>query len=192
MRRARGLAWGVLAGLALVFGGAARAEDKGVIVNFSGLKSRTPANWKEETPDNKMRFAQFSLPKVKGDTEDAQLVIFKGLGGSSKANIERWKAQFIPPAGKKMEDVAKVSQVKVAGNEGAYLDVSGTYKFNPAPFNPRSKTVNRPNYRMLAIHLNVKIDDDTQEVYHIRLTGPAKTVAQYKAGFDSWLKGFKK
>jgi gluconolactonase len=193
MRRGRGLAWGVLAGLAVVLAGPARADDKGVIVNFSGLKSRAPANWKEETPANKMRFAQFSLPKVKGDSEDGELVIFKGLGGSAKQNIERWKGLFTPPAGKKIDDVAKVKEITVGGNanEGSYLDISGTYKFNPMPFNPRSKTVNRPGYRMLALHLSVKIDDDTREVYHVRLTGPAKTVAHYKAGYDAWLKGFK-
>jgi hypothetical protein len=28
--------------------------------------------------------------------------------------------------------------------------------------------------------------------YHIKLTGPAKTVDEAKKGFDEWLKGFKK
>src|SRR5579862_1403737 len=68
-------------------------KDKGTVVTLDGLSSRTPAEWKEQEPDNKMRFAQFSLPKAKDDKSDAELVIFKGLGGTAKDNIERWKAQ---------------------------------------------------------------------------------------------------
>ena len=30
------------------------------------------------------------------------------------------------------------------------------------------------------------------DVYHIKFTGPAKTVAEQKKAFDEWLKGFKK
>jgi hypothetical protein len=177
----------VLAGVALAFSPGARGENKGVEVSLDGLKSKAPASWKEEAPANKMRFMQFKLPKVKGDTEDAELVIFKGLGGAAKANIDRWKAQFRAPAGKKIDDVSKVTEIKIGGSEATLLDISGTYLFNPAPFNPRSKTVARPNYRMLAIHF-----EGPTTVYHIKLTGPAKTVEHHKAGFDAWVKGFKK
>jgi hypothetical protein len=40
---------------------------------------------------------------------------------------------------------------------------------------------------MLAVHY-----EGPKEVYHIRLTGPAKTVEHYRPGFEAWLKGFKK
>ncbi len=185
MRKALGLV--VLAGVALAFGPAGRAEDKGTVVSLDGLKSKTPASWKEEAPSNKMRFAQFRLPKVKGDVEDAELVIFKGLGGAPKANVERWKGQFRAPAGKKIDEVSKVSEMKIAGNDAVLLDVTGIYLYNPAPFNPRSKTVARPGYRMLAIHF-----EGPETIYHIKLTGPAKTIEHHKAGFDAWIKGLKK
>jgi hypothetical protein len=157
------------------------------VVTLDGLTSRTPAAWKEEAPSNKMRFAQFRLPKAKDDKEDAELVIFKGLGGSAKANVDRWKKQFLAPPGKKLDDVAKVAEVKIAGRPATLLDVSGTYLYNPQPFNPRSKSEKRPGYRMLAIHF-----DGPAEVYHIKLAGPAATIEAHKKGFDDWLKGFKK
>jgi hypothetical protein len=134
-----------------------------------------------------MRFAQFKLPKAKDDKEDAELIIFKGLGGTANQNIDRWKKQFVAPKGKTIDDVSKVTDIKIGGSEAKLLDVEGTYMYNPAPFNPASKTVARPHYRMLAIHF-----DGPRDVYHIKLTGPAKTIEQYKKGFDSWLAGFKK
>jgi len=139
-------------------------------VTLDGMTSKTPAAWKEETPSNRMRFAQFKLPKAGDDKEDAELIIFKGLGGTANANIDRWKMQFVPPAGKKLDDVAKVEKVKIAGEDATQLTIEGTYKFNPAPFNPASKSESRPGYKMIAIHF-----DGPKDVYHIKLTGPAKT-----------------
>jgi hypothetical protein len=188
-----------LCSLVLLFGAVAcsstAADDKekpkeggkGAVVTLDGLRSRAPAGWKEEAPSNKMRFAQFRIPKAKDDNEDGELIIFKGLGGTAKANVDRWKKQFQAPAGKKIEDAAKVEEIKIAGRNATLLDVSGTYLYNPQPFNPRSKTERRPGYRMLAIHF-----DGPDNVYHIKFTAPAATVEAHKKAFDEWIKGFKK
>jgi hypothetical protein len=162
-----------------------KAKGKGVVVQLDEFKSTTPGEWKEEAPENTMRYAQFLLPKAKDDKKDANLVIFKGLGGGVTANIKRWKDQFIPPEGKTIDDVAKVSTIKIGSKEATMLDVSGTYKFKARPFDPQSKEEQLPNYRMLAIYF------DGEAPYQIRLTGPAKTVDSYKKGFDEWIKGFK-
>lgn len=163
-------------------------KDKGkkVVVDLDGLKSTTPGDWKEEAPANRMRFMQFRLPKKGDDKEDAELIIFKGLGGGAKANVERWKKQFVPPKDKQIDDVAKVEEIKIGDRPALKLDVYGTYLFNPQPFNPRSKSEEKPNYRMLAIYL-----DGSENPYQIKLTGPAKTVEAYKNGFDEWVKSFK-
>jgi hypothetical protein len=178
----------LLAGTWLLLTAGSFAADKGTVVTLDGLSSKTPGEWVEETPSNRMRFAQFKLPRAKGDKEDAELIIFKGLGGGAKANVERWKGQFRPPAGKKIDDVSKVTEIKIGGSDATVLDVSGTYLYNPAPFNPKSKTEPRPDYRMVAIYFVGPKDNP----YQIKLTGPAKTVEQYKKGFDEWVKGFKK
>jgi hypothetical protein len=173
--------WLLLPGLVMVTLGARAEDKKGTVVDLDGLKSVAPADWKAEKPANKLRFMQFALPKVKDDKADAELVIFKGFGGSAKENLQRWKEQFIPPKGKKIDDVAKVKEMKVAGAELTYLDVSGTYLFAT-----KNKTEKRPDYRMLAVHF-----EGEKSVFHIKLVGPAKTVEKYKKGFDEWLKAFK-
>ena len=66
-----------------------------------------------------------------------------------------------------------------------YLDVKGAYKYKAAPFDPNSKTVLMENSRMLAAHV------DANDIYHIKLTGPAKTVEKYRDGFEKWLANFK-
>ena len=161
-------------------------KGKGVVVDLDGLKSTTPGDWKEEAPSNRMRLTQFRLPKKGDDKEDAELVIFKGLGGGSKANLERWKKQFLPPKGKNIDDVAKVTEIKLGDRPAVFVDIQGTYLFNAAPFNPRSKAEEKPNYRMLAIYF-----DGEKDPYQIKLTGPAKTIEAYKKGFDEWVKNFK-
>jgi hypothetical protein len=161
-------------------------KSKGVVVDLDGAKATTPGDWKEEAPANRMRFMQFRLPKKGDDKEDAELVIFQKLGGGSKANVDRWKGMFVPPEGKKIDDVAEVKEIKIGDRPATYLDVRGTYKFRLQPFNPRSKEEKKPNYRMLAIYF-----EGPKEPYQIRLTGPAKTVEAYKKGFDEWLKNFK-
>ncbi len=161
-------------------------KGKGVVVDLDGLKSTTPGDWKEEAPSNRMRLTQFRLPK-KGDGKDAaELVIFKGLGGGGKANVERWKKQFEAPEGKNIDDVSEVKEIKIGDRPAVYLDVRGTYLFTLQPFNPRSKKEKRPDYRMLAIYF-----DGPKEIYQIKLTGSAKTVEAYKRGFEEWVKNFK-
>jgi hypothetical protein len=170
--------------------GESNADDKdkgkGVIADLDGLKSTTPGAWKEETPSNNMRYMQFRLPKKGGDKSDAELVIFKGLGGGSKANVKRWKEQFAAPKGKSIDDVAKVTDIKLGGRDAVYVDIQGTYLSSSQPFNPRAKKEEKPEYRMLAIYF-----DGPRDPYQIKLTGPAKTVEAYKKGFDDWLKNFK-
>jgi|SRR5215469_16346075 len=186
MRRA---SWIALPALALGLALAARGADKdqGAVVEMDGLRSHAPAGWKQETPANRMRYAQFRLPKQGEDKADGDVVVFKGLGGSADANVKRWKGMFQPPAGKSIDDVAKVKEMKIGGRPAVYLDISGTYVVRVRPFDPNSPTEKKAGYRMLAVQW-----DGPDNPYQIRLTGPAKTVEHYKKGFDEWLQGFKK
>lgn len=163
-----------------------KEKGTGVVVDLDGLQATTPGNWKEEKPANKLRYMQFRLAKKGDDKDDAELVIFKGLGGGSKANIQRWKDSFVPPEGKTIDDVAKVEEIKIGGRPATLVDIHGTYKVKLQPFNPRSKVEQKANYRMLAIYY-----DGSDNPYQIKLTGPAKTIEVYKKGFDGWVKSFK-
>ena len=133
-----------------------------------------------------MRFLQFKLPHAKDDKTDAEVVIFKGITGSVKDNVKRWKEMFIPPEGKTLDDVSKVTELKVGDVMVTYLEVSGTYLYKARPFDPNAKPEKLEGYRMLAV-----VFDGPKNPYHIRLVGPAKTVEQNQKGFEEWIRGFK-
>ena len=182
MRRA---AWMLAAALACVsacgYTNGSADDAKGTEVDLDGIKATTPPDWKKEEPSNNFRWMQFRVPHAKGDTDDAELAISKGLGGGADANVARWKGSFKPPAGKGIDDVAKVGDIEIGGRKATYLDVSGTYS---VPFAPKPDS--RPDYRMLAVYY-----DGKDNVYTFKLVGPAATVDAAKKGFDEWLKAFK-
>jgi hypothetical protein len=164
--------------------GAALAGD----VEIAGMKSKAPAGWKEETPANEMRLAQFKLPKAEGDPEDAQLTIyyFKGGSGTAEQNMQRQLAKFKPAEGKdKVEE--KLDKIKVGTVDAPYQDLTGTFLSKFPPNAPTAKVTEKSNYRQLYIVLLVPEKGD----YYAALVGPAKTVEKHKKEFDDWLKAFK-
>ncbi|MFL5243840.1 MAG: hypothetical protein ACJ8FY_17195 [Gemmataceae bacterium] len=168
------------------------ADDKkkdGTAVELDGLKSKAPADWKTEPTTNQMRAYQFKLPNAKDEKANAELIIFyfgPGGGGSAEENVKRWKGMMAPPQGKKIDDVAKVDKFKVGDVAVTYLDVEGTYLAKERPFDPNSKVEKKPDYRMLGV-----VFESPKGPYFMRVTGPAKTVAEQKKAFDGWLKNFK-
>ena len=165
-----------------------KEEKKRAVVEIDGLKSAVPADWKQEEVTSKFRTHHFRIPHVPDDKTDAEMMIFffgAGSGGSADANVKRWKGMFIPPEGKKIDDVAKVENFKVGDVNVTYLDVQGTYRFKERP-DPRSKEELRPDQRMLGV-----VFESPKGPYFIRLVGPAKTVTHNKKAFEDWVKGFK-
>lgn len=159
------------------------AADKGVTVEWGGVKSTTPAGWKEETPSNKMRMAQFKLAKEKGDPEDAELALFASPGGGSvDANLERQVKKF------ELAKDAKpaVSKVKIGKEDATYQDIKGTLLKKFPPFDPNAKITKVEDYRQIYV-----IFEGKDAVYSLTLLGPAKTVEKHKKDFDEWLKNFK-
>lgn len=168
--------------VALVAAGAL-AQDKGVAVEWGGFKSTTPAGWKEETPSNKMRLAQFKLAKEKGDPEDAELALFASPGGGTvDANLERQVKKF------ELAKDAKpaVSKVKVGKADATYQDITGTLLKKFPPFDPNAKITKVENFRQIYVIFEVE-----NAVYSLTLLGPTKTVEKHKKDFDEWLKNFK-
>jgi hypothetical protein len=159
----------------------------GTPVTIDGLTSSVPAAW-VEAPPKPMRVKSFVIPHVEGDTIDAEFVIFHfgaGGGGDVESNLTRWKGMFVPPEGKKIDDVAKTQKFKVSGVDVTLLDIHGTYKYKPAPMAPQEEL--RPGQRMLGV-----VFASPQGPYFMRFVGPEKTIEKNKKDFDKFLKGFKK
>jgi hypothetical protein len=154
-----------------------------LVVTLDGLSSPAPADWKEQPVSGPMRVKHFIVPRVAGDTRDAEVIVFyfgAGQGGDPEQNVARWRSMFDPPGG-------KVETFKVGAVKTTVLDVSGTYLFKARPVDPSLEAERRPDHRMIGV-----VFETPNGPYFIRFVGPQKTVAKHKPAFDAWLKGFKK
>jgi len=163
----------------------ANAQDKGTVVEVGGLKATTPADWKKEKPSNLLRSFQFRLPEVK-DLPGAEVIV-SPESPSPEKSFPRWKTQFIPPEGKTLDDVSKISKWEVKGATVSVLDVSGTWKYKERPQDPTSKEMLLDNYRVVWV---VVAETDGSATY-LRMSGPQTSVdAQFK-GFEAFVKALK-
>ncbi|MFH1572710.1 MAG: hypothetical protein ABIG68_01935 [Acidobacteriota bacterium] len=146
------------------------------------LQFSAPADWVAETPASSMRQAQYRLPRVVGDLEDAELVVFffQGQGGSVEANIERWIAQFARPDGSPPSDAARTERHQVNGIPITIVEVSGTYMASSGPM--LSEVQAKPQFRMLAA-----VAEAAGGPWFFKLTGPEKTIARWEKSFFTFL-----
>ncbi len=178
----------VLALAVAALGGYALADDKAPTLKLAGMTGTAPAGWKEETPSNRMRLAQFKVPKAEKDKEDAELSVFVSPGGGGvDANLKRQEVKFKIPEGVKKEDAIKLDKVKVGSFEGKYQDIAGTFLFKAAPFDPNAKVTEKEGYRQLYVIFEAK----EGEVVSMILVGPAATIEKNKKSFEEFLKSFK-
>jgi len=144
--------------------------------------------WRATAPSSNMRKAQFTLPRVAGDSEDAELVVYyfgAGQGGSVEANLERWYKQFAQPDSSASADKAQVTRDTVDGMNLTMVDLGGTYVAQVTPGAPERH--NKPNFRMLAAVL-----ETAEGPYFFKLVGPDQTIAQRAPGFQQFMKSARK
>src|SRR5947209_5055330 len=90
------------------------AQERGEAVELGKLKSRVPADWAKEKPYEPSCYRQYRLEPVGDDKLPTRLTIDpleKGNAVNAAKQVERWKATFFPPEGKKLDDVAKVREL---------------------------------------------------------------------------------
>lgn len=138
-------------------------------VKVEDLALAVPEDWVQQPPANKLRLAQFEIPKAEGDSDASELVVshFGGGGGGAQANVERWVQQFLPK-----ERAAKVTTGTSPQGEYIFVDITGTYK---KPIGPpiAGKFEELPNARMLGVIINIKGKGN----YFLKLAGPSKSVS---------------
>ena len=147
----------------------------------AGLEYETPSTWISETPSSSMRLAQYRLPRLEGDPEDAELAVFYfgGQGGSVQANVDRWIGQFSNPDGSSVTH-PQVSERKINGISLTIVDVRGTYHQAQGPM--MAQTTAKENYRMLAA-----VAEGPSGSTFFKLTGPQPTVDHFEESFNSFL-----
>ena len=137
-----------------------------------------PKSWKVETPSSNMRTAQLKIPKAEGDTEDAELAVFK-LGGGVDANVKRWAGQFGGDNSMKSKKTLKTA----SGDEATVVEYEGTYTAMTMSGTGEPKA----GYKMMAAIIPTKDGGEFQ----IKMPGPAKTIDASKADFERLVESFK-
>jgi hypothetical protein len=147
----------------------------------SGLRFTAPSGWISEAPTSSMRQAQYRLPKVEGDGEDAELAVFffQGGGGGVQANVDRWIGQFSKADSSPANDIAKTTHKAAHGIPLTIVDVTGTYDGGMAT---QKEPAVKPNYRMLAA-----VAEAANGPWFFKLSGPAKTVLKWQPSFEAFL-----
>ena len=154
-----------------------------VAVGQPVLRYDAPDGWLERPSESPMRVTEFLLPRVPGDEENAELVVFYfgGGGGGVEANLERWIGQMEQPDGRSSFEVASTTGFDANGLAVTVLDVPGTYV---AAVSPGSATrLNRPNFRLMAA-----VVETPAGPYFFKLTGPIRTVARWEDPFGTFLR----
>jgi hypothetical protein len=158
----------------------------GALFAQATLRYETPDDWVESPSASPMRVAEFRLPRVPGDPEDAELVVFYfgGSGGSVEANLERWIGQIEQPDGRSSFEVASTTGFDADGAAVTVLDVPGTYV---AAVSPGSATrLNKPNFRLLAA-----VVESQAGPYFFKLIGTDRTVARWDGTFTTFLRSIR-
>jgi len=148
------------------------------------LQFTVPEGWVVQIPSSNMRKAQFQLPKVEGDAEDAQLVLFHfgGEGGSKDANFDRWSDYFTPAEGGPSTPLVRTTRT-VSGMEVTEASVTGTLDTGQVQGMGAGK---RENWGMLVAYI-----ESPSGPYFARLLGPASTVSRWEASFRQWIASLK-
>ncbi len=160
------------------------AEDTRAFAIAGGsILLEAPAGWKRVQPKSGIVETEFSIPSA-GDLPPGRMTVM-GAGGSVQANVDRWYGQFAQPDGSATKDKATTKTLKLAGSSVTLVDVSGTYKDMPGGPFAGGKTVERPDYRMLAAIVETAKDGS----HFLKFYGPAETVAKHADGFRTMIEG---
>ncbi len=146
----------------------------------SDLTWTAPSSWTSSTPSSQMRLAQYSIPRAKGDTQDAELAVFHlgTAGGGVDETFKRWEESFDPAAIK----TAKRSQRKAGDMDVHVLEIAGSYHADMAMV---AGDAGSPPPAQQGVRFIGAMVMAPSGPYFFKLIGPDKTVA---AARDDFLK----
>jgi hypothetical protein len=166
---------------------ASRAEVPPAAARAPGtpLVFSTPEGWSADATTNSMRHAQYRVPRVEGDGEDAECVVYyfgANGGGGVEPNLERWCTQFEQPDGSDSHAALVRSHRTVAGMAVHEVELSGTFVAETTPGS--GVRVNKPGFALRGAIL-----ESDHGAYFVKLTGPAATVSRHASAFRTLVSG---
>jgi hypothetical protein len=159
-------------------------EARAFTIAGGGLSLEAPEGWKRVQPKSGIVETEFAIPSEGEGAQPGRMTVM-GAGGSVQANVDRWYGQFAQPDGSPTKDKATTKTLKLAGCNVTLVDVSGTYKDMPGGPFAGGKSVDRPDYRMLA----AIVETPEKGSYFLKFYGPAATVAKHVDGFRRMVEG---
>lgn len=154
-----------------------------------GFSLQAPAGWQRVQPKSGIVETEFAVPSegAAADGTPAQpgRMTVMGAGGTVEANIDRWYGQFTQPDGSETKTKATTKKLDLAGCTVTLVDIPGTYKDSPGGPFAGGRTVERPDYRMLA----AIVETPDRGNHFLKFYGPAKTVAAHADGFRTMVEG---
>ncbi len=167
--------WAVIVTIAiLLITSSVRAEDHLLKLSDGHIELTVPESWQARKPRVRIIDYEYLIPREKGDPADGRIT-FMSVGGSVKANLDRWRGQFTKLNGNSETQTSTIADQKVH-----LLDLTGTYKDQRGPFAPAKM---RANYRMLA----AMIETEKYGLVSIKLYGPSGNIEKNAAGFKKML-----
>lgn len=136
---------------------AAEVKAKTEKVKVRNITLDVPTAWKKENPSSRLRLAQYRIPAVEGDQEDAELSVFSFGASDAAANVQRWISQFKPEG-----RTVAIWTGQAATGKYVIVELSGTQQ--------------KPGTRFLGVILPVP----NKGTYYLKLVGPDKTVSKQR------------
>ena len=146
------------------------------------LQIPVPGEWNQVKPRSRIIQHEFSIPPVEQDEDSGRLTLSGGIIGGVKANIQRWRGQFTPPADTAPDEAAQISEEQIDDLTVHLVDLRGTFHDRRGPFAP---AVDRPGYRMLAAIVET---DGAGDIF-IKFYGPEQTVTENAESFSEMIEG---
>ncbi|MGC8742070.1 MAG: hypothetical protein ACP5UB_11520 [Candidatus Sumerlaeaceae bacterium] len=152
----------------------------------SGVGFMIPDGWVPETPKTPMRLAQYRLPGSAGDAELSVFAFGPGQGGTPKANIERWVAQFRADEATTGSQPAEVAELETGGLRLYLVKTWGTYTPTAMGMGGDS-TEPLPNYALFG----VVVEGGPEGLLFVKVTGPKPTLDAQAKQLESFVRSVK-
>lgn len=155
-------------------GGGATPPANAAAAGPDEIAWEAPKTWVSVPNTNTMRKATYKIPKVDGDSEDAELTVSAAAGGVEQ-NVKRWAGQF-------GNAEPKTEQRSPNGLKVTLVEIKGTYASGGmmgAPATPKDK------FMLLGA-----VVDGGDRQHFFKMTGPEKTVTAAKKDFDAFVASF--
>lgn len=149
-----------------------------------GLTWTAPKDWSAAPSASTMRVVTYRVPAAAGDAEGGEVAVFyfgPGQGGATKANVDRWLAQFRPEKGN--AGPGAPASMKVGAIPVTIVTTEGTYSSGM----PGGPSTPKPGWA-----LRGAIAEGSEGPVFFKMVGPRKTVHAATAAFDGLLKSLKK